>query len=93
MTFNRLKCISPRLSIHLNDLGGKIIFHFEFGLKVEPFQLVHPKWPSFLKYFLCLGSLWCIYLYCPSFAKDDKQYGTNFWEGETFSCPHNIKPF
>jgi hypothetical protein len=55
--------------------------------------LVHPKWPSFLKYFLCLGSLWCIYLYCPSFAKDDKQYGTNFWEGETFSCPHNIKPF
>jgi hypothetical protein len=28
-----------------------------------------------------------------SFGKDDKQYGTNNWEGETFSCPHNTRTF
>jgi hypothetical protein len=30
---------------------------------------------------------------CSSFGKDDKQYGTKFWEGETFLCPNNIKAF
>jgi hypothetical protein len=64
-------------------------FILNLAFKVKPFQLVEPKWPSFVKYFLCSGCLWCIYLYCSSFGKDDKQYGTNFWEGETFSCRDN----
>jgi hypothetical protein len=34
-----------------------------------------------------------LFIYYPSFGKDDKQYGTNFWDGETFSCPHNIIAF
>jgi hypothetical protein len=78
MTFTRFKCTSPILNLHLNDLGRKV---FNLAFKVKPFKLVHPKWPCFLKYFLCLGCLWCIYLYCSSFGKDDKQYGTDFWEG------------
>ncbi len=89
MTFIRLKCTPPKLSLHLDDLGRKILFHLAF--KVEPFQLAHPMWPSLLKYFLCLGCLWCIYLYYSSFGKDDKQYGINFWQEETFSCPHNTR--
>jgi hypothetical protein len=62
--------------------------------KVEHFQLVHPKWPSFLNISYVLDVYGaCIYLYCSSFEKDDKQYGTNFWEGKTLSCPYNIKTF
>ncbi len=30
---------------------------------------------------------------CSLFGKDDKQYGTNFWEGETFSYPHKTRAF
>jgi hypothetical protein len=47
MTFTKLKYTPPTLSLHLDDLGKKNLFHFEFGFKVEPFQLAHPKWPSF----------------------------------------------
>jgi len=32
MTFTKLKCTQPKLSLHLDDLGRKILFHFEFGL-------------------------------------------------------------
>jgi hypothetical protein len=32
MTFIRLKCTPPKLSLHLDDLGKKILFHVEFGL-------------------------------------------------------------
>ncbi len=93
MTFTRLKCTPLRLILHLDDLGRKILFHFNLAFKVEPFQLVHPKWRSFLKDFLCLGCLWCIYLHCLSFGKHDKQYGTNFWEGEHFHVHTTLEPF
>jgi len=33
-----------------------------------------------------------IYIAC-HLKKNDKQYGTNFWEGKTFSCPHNTRAF
>jgi hypothetical protein len=32
MTYTRLKCTPSKLSLHLDDLGRKILFHFEFGL-------------------------------------------------------------
>jgi hypothetical protein len=69
MTFTSLKCTPLRLSLHLDDLSMKILFHFELDLKVKPFQLVHHQWPSLLKYFLCFGCLGCIYLYYSLFGK------------------------
>ncbi len=69
MIFTRLKCTTFRLNLHLDDLGKKSYFIFNLAFKVKPFQLVHPKWPFFLKYFLCFGCLWCIYLYCSSLGK------------------------
>jgi hypothetical protein len=40
---------------------GKSCFILNLAFKVEPFQLVHPKWPSFLKFVLdAYGE--CIYI-------------------------------
>jgi len=46
---------------------------------------------------------WCLNIVCETncasiyilhhLEKGDKQYGTNFWEGETFSCSHNTRTF
>jgi hypothetical protein len=65
------------------------------AFKVEPFQLAYPKWPSFLNtsYDLDAWNVLCV-LYSLRFGKDDKQYGTNFWGGKTFSYEHTtVEPF
>jgi hypothetical protein len=57
------------------------------AFKVEPFQLAHPKWPSFFNISYVLDA------YGASIYIAHHLERTNFWEGETFSCPHNIKAF
>jgi len=51
MTFTRLKCTPPKLSLHLDDLGRKILFHFEFGLLSSVFSIGSPQVAFFLKIF------------------------------------------
>jgi hypothetical protein len=63
------------------------------AFKVEPFQLAHPKWPSFFNISYVLDAYSASIYIVHHLEKDDKQYGTNFLEGETFSCPHNTKAF
>jgi hypothetical protein len=58
------------------------------AFKVKPFQLVHPKWFLKNKYFLFLD------VYGASiYIVHHLEMMTNFWKGETFSCPHSIKAF
>jgi hypothetical protein len=48
MTFARLKCTPPKLSLHLNDLGRKILFYFEIGLlRLSLFNWLIPNRLSF----------------------------------------------
>jgi hypothetical protein len=44
MTFIRLQCTLPRLSLHLDDLGKEILFHLEFGfLRLHIFNWLIPN--------------------------------------------------
>jgi hypothetical protein len=45
MIFTRLKYTPPQLSLHLDDLGRKLLFHYEFGLSL--FNWLIPSGPPF----------------------------------------------
>jgi len=94
MTFTRLKCTPPKLSLHLDDLGRKILFHFEFGLLSSVFSIGSPQVAFFFKnIFYVLDAYGASIYILHHLEKGDKQYETNFWEGETFSCSHNTRTF
>jgi hypothetical protein len=61
------------------------------AFKVEPFSIGSSQVAFHFKIFL-MSWMFMVHL-CSLFGKDDKQYGTNFWEGETFSYPLKTKAF
>jgi hypothetical protein len=63
------------------------------AFKVQPFNWFIPNDLSFKNISYVLDVYGASIYIAHHLENDDKQYETNFWEGKTFSCPHNIKAF